>query len=501
MKKAKAVFFDGMKSVSAWNVDDVEGWTYTGGDVNKSPEELYFANVAWLYRAVKDRSNMVGRMPFAIKKGDNEVDSSATYKNVLVCMPDPINLLKKIEQSLTMVGKAFVRLERNSKGFVSNLKYLNPATITEKYDKNGILEHYERKVNNVTKIIPPEDMLAFYDADYTTEVGCGTTSAAKAALASAGVLFNVDKFLSNYFERGAIKATILTTKGYNREEASKLKQWWQSFIQGNNNSWSTEVLNGDAIDTTVIGEGLESLSNTSLTTERRQNIAAAIGVPESRMWSSAANYATSQQDEKNYLLGTIIPECDLIAGVFNSKLFTAENKLAGYSIDYDYESLDAFQKDTKEQAESAKILIDTGMPALMAYDKVGIDLSKEERAELEKIQAEKDKKPEPVTVVNNTITQAEQDEPVDDMTKDLTNWQRKATKAVKSGKSASVKFESEFIPDWMKNEISNDLLVCESAEDVKQVFGKKREQGFGDVVGMLRELMAVINVSPQSASS
>ena len=311
----------------------------------------------------------------------------------------------------------------------------------------------------------------------------------------------MDKFLSNYFERGAIKATILTTKGYNREEASKLKQWWQSFIQGNNNSWSTEVLNGDAIDTTVIGEGLESLSNTSLTTERRQNIAAAIGVPESRMWSSAANYATSQQDEKNYLLGTIIPECDLIAGVFNSKLFTAENKLAGYSIDYDYESLDAFQKDTKEQAESAKILIDTGMPALMAYDKVGIDLSKEERAELEKIQAEKDKKPEPVTVVNNTITQAEQDEPVDDMTKDLTNWQRKATKAVKSGKSASVKFESEFIPDWMKNEISNDLLVCESAEDVKQVFGKKREQGFGDVVGMLRELMAVINVSPQSASS
>ena len=152
-----------------------------------------------------------------------------------------------------------------------------------------MLQHYERKLDSRKYQIPPEDMLAFYDADYTTEVGCGTTSAAKAALASAGVLFNVDKFLSNFFERGAIKATILTTKGYNREEASKLKQWWQSFIQGNNNSWSTEVLNGDAIDTTVIGEGLESLSNLSLTTERRQNIAAAIGVPESRMWSSAAN--------------------------------------------------------------------------------------------------------------------------------------------------------------------------------------------------------------------
>ena len=190
---------------------------------------------------------------------------------------------------------------------------------------------------------------------------------------SAGVLFNVDKFLSNFFERGAIKATILTTKGYNREEASKLKQWWQSFIQGNNNSWSTEVLNGDAIDTTVIGEGLESLSNLSLTTERRQNIAAAIGVPESRMWSSAANYATSQQDEKNYLNGTIVPECDLIAGVFNSKLFTAENKLAGYSIDYDYESLDAFQEDVAAQTQALMNLINAGVPLIMAMDIVGMD--------------------------------------------------------------------------------------------------------------------------------
>ena len=108
MKKANAVYFDGMKAVSAWDVDDIEGWTYTGGDVKKSPEQLYFGNVAWLYRAVIDRSNMVGRMPFAIKKGDNEVDNSATYKNAIVCMPDPIQLMKKIEQSLTMVGKAFV---------------------------------------------------------------------------------------------------------------------------------------------------------------------------------------------------------------------------------------------------------------------------------------------------------------------------------------------------------------------------------------------------------
>lgn len=504
MRKPIGIYFDGQKKVNLYDWDDWEAWDMIT-ESGKTAEQLYFSSVAWLYRAVKDRSNTVGKMPFHIVKGGEEIDSSADYQNKLLCLPSPTTLFKKLEMSLTMTGRAYVRIERNRNGYVANLKYLVPTTITEIYDEKGELKHYERRKDSKVYEIPKDDIIPFYDTDYTTEAGHGSSSAAKAALISAGVLFNVDKFISNFFERGAIKATIFSTKSASREAADKLRNWIKDFISGNKNSWSNEVVNADSVNTTVIGEGLESLTNQALTTERRQNIAAAIGVPESRMWSSAANYATAQQDDKNYYNGTIIPECDIIQEGFNQYLFTAINKLAGYKLDFDYESLDVFQEDVQAQTDALTKLVTAGVPLVMAMDIVGMDLTDKQRAELEKIQAEKESRVEEVVEQTQTNEQPDTDDEREQVnvgaSQDLANWQRKAIKAVKAGKDANVKFESDTIPDWLHDEISKELADCKTVDDVKYVFSQKREQGLNDLVGMLKDLMAVVHVSPQSASN
>ena len=385
----RLTYFDGasVKALgSPWDVDNNIGWTSLSGDEDKTDEALLFSKVPWLYRGVRDRSNCVGHMPFKIELNGEEVEDDA-----VPFLDEPTVLFAKLETSLCLTGKAYAKLEVNSSGYIQALRYLVPTTITEHYDKLGVCDYYERTIKGVKYQIPPTEMLAIYDPDWTTENGPGKSSAARAALTSAGVLYHTDLFITRYFQRGAIKATVLTTLGFSETEAKRLQHWWDTVVAGVKNAWAAVVLKGEGVKPVVIGEGLESLQNETLTAERRQNIATALGIPESRMWSAAANYATAEQDTKNYYLSTIIPECELIAEAINAQVFTAEHNLEGYELEFQSETLDIFQAEAGEQAGALQALVTAGFPLLMAADLVGIDLTDEQRAELESMEAE----PEP----------------------------------------------------------------------------------------------------------
>lgn len=499
--KQQTVLFDGVKAVSAWDVDSMQGWTLLGG-VTTSTETEYFRTIPWLYRAVKDRSNLVGRMPFAILKNGIEIDSSSNYQNKLECLPNPTTLFKRLEMSIAITGRAYVLKETNNNGYVKNLKYLVPTTIKEVYSKDGTITGYERTVNGQNITLKPEQIIAIYDPDHATENGPGVSSAVTAALQSAGVLYNADRFVSSFFERGAIKATILTTLGFSQSEAERMQHWWEDVVTGIKNAWSAVVLRGEGVKATVVGEGLESLQNDSLTTSQRQNIATALGVPESRMWSSAANYATANSDMKMYYDATIIPDCDLIAEGFKTQLFIREHKLEGYTLDYQYETIDVFQADVAQQANAMASLKNSGIPLLMAADLVGLELTDEQRAELEGLQDEPKTEQaipaQPDTAsempANETeLVQAEyQPNDQSPFMNDMRRWQRKAAKRVKDGKPAACEFESDYIDGATHARISTQLQACKTADDVKSVFDNASQPQAIDILSSLREIVEVL---------
>lgn len=476
MKQKTAMLFDG-KSINPWDVDDPTGWTPLGGNDHDTTEAFFFRNVPWLYRAVQDRANNVGKMPFLIKNGEEEIDSSASYTDKIECMPSPSTLFKKIEMSLTMENRAYIKKEMNSTGYVKGLKYFVPTSITEIYWPDsgkikgvehvaGEIRHYERQANNKKYILPVEEIIAIYAPDYSVEIGPGKSSPAKAALSSAGVLFNIDTFVSAFFERGAIKATILTVDG-NVAEAKKLQTWWDKVGSGVKNAFTNKVLNAKTVTPTVIGEGIEGLQNEELTNERRLNIATALGIPESRMWSAAANFATRVQDDKAYYESTIIPECDLIAEAFNTELFIEAHHMEKYKLVFDYETLDVFQVDAQAQA-TAFISLASKLPLVISADLSGLDLTDEQRAALDKI----DKEPKPEPVWGQSPNQpAQEDEKVPDETEeDLRKWYRKASKRLKAGKGAECEFDSEYIPLGMNGAIEGALEGCETEQQLKAIF-------------------------------
>lgn len=504
-KQSGIIIYDGIKAINPYDFDSNVGWTILSGEDQPEGIDRYFQRVPWLYRGVVDRANNVRNMPFSITRGEDEIDSSADYQNALEraggkpgILPNPKRLFGQIEMSLTMTGRAYVFLETNNSGYVRSMKYCNPNSITEILDPvTGELINYERQTGTTSKRWPLTQFIAFSDPDYMTEQGAPRSSAAIAALTAAGVLFNADRFISEYFRRGAIKATILQMDGGSAQEADRLQNWWEKVITGVKNAWAAFVLRAKAIVPVVIGEGLEGLQNNELTTERRQDIATALGIPESRLWSAAANYATAKGDTQNYYKSTIIPECDLIAACFNEQLFTKEHKLDGYHLEFQSESLEIFQADQGEQATAAKAFVDflTAAPtaeiAKETAAEFGFELSDAMITAIDAMFAKKDENaaqmrermqpkpdqpnatmPEGDQAQEDTADQEDQQQELtpQEMTAARASWRRKAINAIKRGDNPNVEFTTSALPRRMCDAIHYELETAKTADDVRAIF-------------------------------
>lgn len=505
MPKHDLVVYNGVKTISPWNADSNVGWTVYGED--RSAEAAYFQRVPWLFRGVKDRSNNVGNMPFSVLKGETAVDESGKYTNWLEWLPYPGRVFRLLEMSLAMTGRAYLFLETNNAGYIKSVKYCAPGSIEVVRDnETNEITGYKRTVGKKTSPVKPLNILAIYDPDYTVEDGPGNCSAALAALTSAGVLYNADQFIRHYFERGAIKATVLSVDGGTKEEAERLTNWWGDVVAGIKNAWAAIVLRNKGVIPTVIGEGLDSLQNETLTAERRQNISTALGVPESKMWSSAANYATRVEDEKAYFQGTIIPECELIAEAFNAQVFIKEHKLDGVRLEFAPETLDIFQDDTNLQTQAALNFGDTftKYPAFDLWEQslvgvIGMELPEKLVSAAKKYYADKEAKAEEMR--QNMIDaqnapgqnqppqngQNQTNEPpqgnVQEQAANLNEqraaraaWRRKVIHAVERGEPATVEFVTTAIPEREQAAIRYELEGCKTVEEVKAAFDSVKDE-------------------------
>lgn len=509
MPKQRQFLLDGatIKSVSPWDTDSLKGWTLLTPPTDPQGLDLLTRRVPWLYRAIEDRALNVSAMPWTIEQGETEVANSSEWAEekppTLEWLDNPKQLFYQIEQSLTVAGRAYLRMATNRSGYIKSVKYCSPNTIVEKYDQaTGELTHYERNVNSrtvkLTRYDRPEagfeQCIAFYRQDYQTEIGPGQSSPAIAALTAAGVLYSYDRFVAGFFERGAIKASVLTVESASPGEQQRLQSWWDDVVAGVKNAWSAIVLRGKMNAPVVIGEGLDGVENNELTTSRRQDISTALGIPESRLWSAAANMATRKEDEAAYYRGTIIPECDLIAETLNQQVFTAMHNLDGFRLKFQPDTLDVFQEDEVERTASYNAFMDAIMKAPTyelakeALNMYGFEFSealdkairdyfagKEERAEVVAEQTQPQQPPAPPADEEDQ-DEDEQTPPVPARDREpatramLKNWKRKALHALKLNGKAGVDWTTDLLSAETVEDVSAKLAACETKTQVEAVF-------------------------------
>ena len=132
------------------------------------------------------------------------------------------------------------------------------------------LKGFTRIIGSTQIELATDEVVYFWLPDPSIEVGPPSWSPVKAALRAAGVLGSMDKFTTNFFDRGAIKATLLTVPATTRKaDRETLRSWWRTVFGGSKRlcNW---VINADDVKPVVIGEGIESLSNARLTREKRK---------------------------------------------------------------------------------------------------------------------------------------------------------------------------------------------------------------------------------------
>ena len=447
------------QSVSVKSYVDEEGYTIWGADAANSPARLVNA-VPWLYRAVDLIGDRSSTMPFALVKGGADYDTSADWQNRIGFLPNPRRLIDVLARSLTVYGKAYLLNNRNTVRTLS-LRYLQPETITPMIDPARGLVGFERRINKGEMMrYAPEDIIYFWLPSEQVEIGPPPSSPVIAAAAAAGVLKASDDFAESYMSRGGVRVTILAVpQDTRKEERDKLKSWWDNVVSGVKNAFTAHVLNAEAVKPTVIGDGLEGIQNSSLTVQRREDICTALGIPQTLLFSNAANYATAQQDVLSFYDMTIVPLMELIAEVLNEQLF----QRYGVRMEPRPETIDAFHEDEKDRAGAYASYVASGMKPSVAAQICGIELPADmEYSELDD--------PEPAPTPAPVVEEVQPETPPTPIQAEMRRWERKAINALKRGEPAQVEFISNVIPHLTAARIETELGRCKSIEDITAVF-------------------------------
>ncbi len=459
-----------------------EAWTVlTGGHAHGELNTLYEA-VPWLFRGVNVRSTALSKMPFAIFDGENEIDNSSNYKNVVGWWPNPKKDLWLIEASLSMTGRAYMfktRTDFMNNLIIQRLRYLTPHTINPKLDKELGLVGFKRTLSP-DKIIPVDDIVWFWHPDYQVEIGPPHTSPALAASRAAGVLFNIDNFVAAFFERGAIKASILATpRGTLKDERAKLKSWWERTLSGIKNAFATQIINADDVKVITIGEGIQELSNVELTKEKRQDISTALGVPQNLLFSDDANFATAKQDDFRLIDQTIEPESLLIEGFFNELLFSR----LGLSLKFFPEALQISQEEEVRRSAAMVNYERANFPPWVTTQMLGIDLpigmtNEDLEEQIKEYQMFKASLNPPKTLSPLIQDPSTADPEAGKVLKSYENHALKrldAGKKIKGTKDAPVFDGNGKVSEVLLASIGGALNNIKSSEDIKRIFANAKQ--------------------------
>jgi phage portal protein BeeE len=499
----KTYMIDGSKAIKSFTHDEYrpEAWTWLSGGPDEGEDKTikdYYRAVPWLFRGVGMVANAVASLPFDIVTTSGDVyDSSDDYQNKLEYLPNPYRLLWLITASLWLTGKAYVWNGKGERsGQTKMLKYLIPTSVTPDYGKStGELIGFIRQTESRDITVPLDSglMLYWWGLDPFVEIEEPTGWPAKAALSAAQAKFNIDEFIAAYFKRGAVRATLLTVKNMpSQEEKKALKEWWKRVISGVKNAFGAQVINAEAITPVIIGEGLNELEATELNAEQRHDIAAALGIPQTKLFSADAGGlgggGVAEQDDITFYTETVVPAAKSVFYVFTEQLLEP----LGLRLVERHERMDMFQEDEAARSDSLvnmTVAFDKNpKAALLSSMVLGMEFPPEVEALLTEIINEKEQrreqmaqqfsgggqsKPEPTEIEKDKQEENEEIKPVQQKSLfeiDVDKWQRKALKRVRKGDPAACPFESDHIPAVTAGAIIGALEACATEEEVKCVF-------------------------------
>jgi hypothetical protein len=222
-----------------------------------------------------------------------------------------------------------------------------------------------------------------------------------------------------------------------------------------------------------VGTSNKDLSLAEVRQEMHRTISTALGVPELLISpTNAADLTPVKMAEKIFYNTTVLPRWRWYEEVLNAELLVEYPDLvsSGAKLQFDTSDIGALQEDEDSKAARLGMLVEKKIikPAVAA-----IELGYKE----EDVPEEPEPEPEPEPVMLQPMPpqfesekQSEAQQMPPDVVEEMRRWQRKATNALKSGKSADVEFVSALIPPGTMASIRDALKICQSTDEITRVF-------------------------------
>lgn len=466
------------KNVSLRRFDEFMDWVVDQQQGNAGLSKLIDA-VSFARRGITLRAQAISTLPWKIYRGDDIVQSSAEEKPT-AWNDDAVKVWDLIEQALTVEGRAYLyNLPKSDK-----LRYWAPRTIEDVIDSRRGLVGFDRDLGdgNPPTFYGTDEVVYFYAADYRVEAGKPLWSPMMAAMENAGVLHYLTTMESNYFKNNTLFGLILRVSGnIKRDEKDTLKSWFKNIMRrGVDTQGEVGIFNADALEVQKLHDGLDEISNSDLSTEQREGIAVALGIPMSLYLSSSVSGlgggGVATQDERHFYDKTIRPEAAFIQRVMNQQYFG----LRGLRFVFDIDSLDVFQEDETQRANAFSTYIGGGMRPDVAAVMLGLEVPSLDEIPPEVTEAfmppEPEEEPEPPRESEPEPEPEEEDDDNKAALDELGKWERFATRRIAEGKpEKAANFESDTIPQGVRSAVVRGLPACEDAPSVKALFSTARE--------------------------
>lgn len=444
MKRVMIATASGVKSIPLSQFP-AEAWQSVFDSIGDSSSRIIkqYESVPWLYRGVNARADALASLPLTWQVNGKEDDE---YEP-----PFELNMpqfLNEIEGDLTLYGAAYIWLDIGKPTRARQPARLHPGTIKPLYDSQVGLKGFERTVAGNKIELSLQEVGWIWLPNRKKEIGPGTPPG-QAALRAAGALSSIDAYVEKFFDQGTISPVIIGVEDATEDEDLKrVETWFQRRLSGIANAFGAVALRG-SIKPFILGQNeLNKLSLKPLNDQKREDIATALGVPQTMLFSNAANYATANQDAFNWYELTIVPEGQRVEGPLNKFLFNP----IGVTCKFKPERLELYQE--READKAAKMV--------PFYD----------RNLVTKNEVRQQAGWSPVEGGDEFADGSAPDEPY---VEDLRRWRTKAVKRLKLGKSMDFAFESDLIPEDVFKWVAERILQCKTSEDLDKMFEEARK--------------------------
>lgn len=464
----------GQKAVSLQQYDSFLDWL-AKQDGNRNDAQTMYGAVAWAHWAANLRADNIASIPYKVYTIDSDEDAEEDEQEFWL---DMRQILWLVEMWWTLSGAAYI-LKRRNRVTIPELQVLNANTMMIKRvdAQTGLPALFEQRLGATTREYKAEDIVYFQAFDPAIDVGPGIAPGNVAGLSSS-LVYNANRWASQFFEKGAIPAVILTTDGaVPPNEKDRIAGAWGKMLEGVKNAFKTIVLER-GLTPTVIGQPIKDLAMPELEATKRNQILAAHGIPPG-LGETKTNRSEREALQYELWTQTLIPHTDVwIEPTLNKQLF---NEL-GLRIAFHPNEIEIIQAREVEKAQASSFIVNGVMlpmytagtvtkeevrrvanVVLQAINLPALDEHMPEEEEPEP--AIEETLPEPEAEMGRPQLPGEPPAPAasrglsEYALSDLHKWREKCRKREKAAD-----FNSEHIPTWFADQVRGVFEVTDYQE-------------------------------------